>query len=92
MNFEEAVLKSKTLSQRPSNEDLLLLYSLYKQATDGEAPEKGDYNMFDFVAKAKHDAWLKLKGKSSENAKEEYIQLVASLFLKEKNNSLTAGL
>ena len=83
MNFEEAVALSKTLKEKPSNDILLELYSLFKQATEGDAPEKGDYNMFDFVDKAKHNAWLQQQGQSSESAKEKYVDLVTSLLAAE---------
>ncbi len=83
MNFEEAVALSKTLKEKPSNDVLLALYSLFKQATEGDAPEKGAYNMFDFVAKAKHNAWLELKGQSREISKEKYVNLVTSLLATE---------
>lgn len=83
MNFEEAVALSKTLKEKPANDVLLELYSLFKQATEGDAPEKGEYNMFDFVAKAKHTAWLALKGESPESAKEKYVDLVTRLLDKE---------
>ncbi|HNJ57777.1 MAG TPA: acyl-CoA-binding protein, partial [Chitinophagaceae bacterium] len=33
--FELAVTNSKTLTEKPNNEILLQLYSLYKQATEG---------------------------------------------------------
>lgn len=77
--FEAAVAESKSLSSKPSNETLLLLYSLYKQSTEGDAPEEGPSNPFDFVAKAKHNAWFELKGKTSEAAMNEYISLVGKL-------------
>ena len=77
--FEEAVTKSKALNKKPGNDILLQLYSLYKQATEGDAPDKGDYAMFDFVAKAKHDAWLKLKGLTKDAAMQQYIDLVHQL-------------
>lgn len=77
--FEAAVAASKTLSEKPSNEILLQLYSLYKQATEGNAPEEGPSNMFDFVGKAKHNAWAELKGKSADAAMQEYIDLVNKL-------------
>ncbi|MCR8556245.1 acyl-CoA-binding protein [Mucilaginibacter sp. BJC16-A38] len=76
--FEKAVADSKTLPTRPDNEILLRLYSLYKQATEGDiniAPP----GMFDFVAKAKYDAWLKLKGVKADDAMQQYINLVAQL-------------
>ena len=77
--FEQAVNDSKELTERPSNEMLLKLYSLYKQAAEGDAPEKGEYVMFDFVAKAKHEAWRQLKGIGKHEAMRQYIDLVNSL-------------
>ena len=76
--FEQAVADSKNLSERPSNETLLQLYSLYKQATEGDV--NGDApNMFDFVSKANYEAWSSLQGKSKEDAQREYIELVRKL-------------
>ncbi len=76
--FEQAVADSKSLSSKPSTETLLKLYSLYKQATEGDinAPEPG---AFDFVAKAKYEAWASIKGKSKDEAKKEYIDLIHKL-------------
>jgi diazepam-binding inhibitor (GABA receptor modulator, acyl-CoA-binding protein) len=76
--FDQAVADSKSLSDRPSNETLLQLYSLFKQATEGDANGEAP-NMFDFVAKAKYEAWSSLKGKSTEAAMQEYINLVNKL-------------
>jgi len=76
--FEQAVAESKALPDRPSNETLLQLYSLYKQATEGDATGEAP-NMFDFVAKAKYEAWLSLKGKSPEAAMKDYVALVEKL-------------
>jgi acyl-CoA-binding protein len=76
--FEQAVAASKTLPAKPSNETLLNLYSLYKQATEGDAGGEAP-NMFDFVAKAKYEAWSALKGKSKDAAMQEYIDLVKKL-------------
>jgi diazepam-binding inhibitor (GABA receptor modulator, acyl-CoA-binding protein) len=76
--FDQAVADSKSLPDRPSNESLLQLYSLFKQATEGDAT--GDApNMFDFVAKAKYEAWASLKGKPTETAMKEYTELVEKL-------------
>ncbi|WP_208094574.1 acyl-CoA-binding protein [Mucilaginibacter agri] len=79
-SFEKAVKESKELSKRPDNETLLKLYSLYKQATEGDMdPNTPTPGMFDFVNKAKHDAWKKLNGMSSEAAMDEYIKLYEQL-------------
>ncbi len=77
--FEKAVAASKQLPNRPDNSTLLKLYSLYKQATDGDAPASSDAGMFDIVAKAKYSAWDALRGKSSEAAMEEYVALYETL-------------
>lgn len=77
--FEEAVASSKTLGEKPSNEVLLQLYSLYKQSTSGDVNTEPPSNPFDFVNKAKYDAWTSLKGKSKENAMQEYVNLVNKL-------------
>jgi diazepam-binding inhibitor (GABA receptor modulating acyl-CoA-binding protein) len=79
--FESAVIDSKELPYRPDNEILLHLYSLYKQATEGDvniAPP----GMFEFIAKAKYDAWLKFKGIIPADAMQRYIDLVAELYTK----------
>jgi len=76
--FTQAVGESKELKDRPSNDTLLQLYSFYKQATEGDANGEAP-GMFDFVAKAKYDAWLALKGQSKEAAMQEYINLVGKL-------------
>jgi len=76
--FEHAAADSKNLAQRPDNATLLKLYSLYKQATEGDVniePPGG----FDFVNKAKYNAWEELKGKSRDDAMREYINVVNGL-------------
>jgi diazepam-binding inhibitor (GABA receptor modulating acyl-CoA-binding protein) len=77
--FTKAVADSKMLSEKPDNETLLKLYSLYKQATEGDNTSDGPANAFDFVAKFKHEAWAKLKGVSREDAMQQYVALVNSL-------------
>ncbi len=77
--FENAVANSKTLHEKPSNETLLQLYSLYKQASEGDVNTEAPANPFDFVAKAKYEAWESLKGTAKEKAMKEYIDLVLKL-------------
>lgn len=78
-SFEAAVAASKTLDTKPDNDVLLQLYSLYKQATEGDINVEPPANMFDFVGKAKYDAWNSLKGKSKDIAMQDYIDLVNQL-------------
>lgn len=77
--FDKAVADSQNLSDRPSNDTLLQLYSLYKQATEGDIHTDPPSNPFDFVAKAKFEAWAALKGKTREAAMQEYTNLVNKL-------------
>ena len=77
--FEQAKNDSKSFSERPSNETLLQLYSLYKQGAIGDVDTDPPSNPFDFVAKAKYEAWANLKGKTKEVAMKEYVDLVEKL-------------
>jgi acyl-CoA-binding protein len=77
--FDQAVSRSKSLTEKPGNDILLQLYSLYKQATEGDVNIDPPANAFDFVGKAKYNAWESLKGKSKEIAMQEYVDLVAKL-------------
>jgi diazepam-binding inhibitor (GABA receptor modulating acyl-CoA-binding protein) len=76
--FELAVAKVKTLTKSPSNENLLELYALFKQATVGDNNTEMP-GVFNLVGKAKWDAWTSKSGMSSEEAEKEYIALVARL-------------
>ncbi len=77
--FKNAAERSKTaITNRPSNEDLLKLYALYKQADEGDV--KGERpGGFDFKAIAKYNAWEELKGKPANEAMTDYIALVDRL-------------
>ena len=76
--FEAAVANSTKLSEKPDNQTLLKIYSLYKQATEGDnsSPKPG---FTDIVARAKWDAWNSLKGTSADEAKQQYIDLITEL-------------
>lgn len=76
--FEKAISESKSLPKKPSNDTLLKIYSLYKQATKGDVEGERPTG-FDFVNLAKYNAWDSLKGKNKEDAMQEYIHLVDSL-------------
>lgn len=76
--FEQAQADVKTLTERPSNDDLLALYAHFKQATDGDVSGKRP-GMLDMVGRAKYDAWAGLKGMSSEDAMQKYIAKVNEL-------------
>lgn len=77
-DFNAAVEQSKQLSRRPGNDELLDLYALFKQATEGDVSGERPGG-FDFKAIAKYDAWSSLKGLAKDQAMTGYIQLVEKL-------------
>jgi diazepam-binding inhibitor (GABA receptor modulating acyl-CoA-binding protein) len=79
--FIQAAKDVKNLTYKPSNDELLELYGLFKQSIVGDnaTPVPG---MFDLQGKAKHSAWLKLKGTAKDAAQQQYIALVKKLQLK----------
>jgi diazepam-binding inhibitor (GABA receptor modulator, acyl-CoA-binding protein) len=76
--FEQASVDVKGLKQRPSDNDMLALYALYKQATEGDVSGSKP-GFFDFVARAKYEAWEALQGTAAEKAMQRYIDKVRSL-------------
>ncbi len=73
-----ALVKSAEGDFKPSNELKLRMYCLYKQATQGDVTGEKP-GMFDFVARAKWEAWEGLKGLSAEEAMEQYVNEVDGL-------------
>ncbi len=76
--FEQAAQDSKSLSSRPDNDTMLQLYALYKQASQGDVSGKRPGRL-DMVGRAKYDAWEEIKGTSSEDAMQDYVDLVNQL-------------
>lgn len=76
--FDRAVVRSKELTTRPSNEDLLKLYSLFKQSSEGDVTGERPGG-FDFKGAAMYDAWQSIKGLAAEDAMEQYVALVNQL-------------
>lgn len=75
--FKQAQASSRNLPSQ-SNDNLLSLYALFKQATEGDVSGSKP-NMFDFKGAAKYDAWSSKKGLSKEEAMKQYVELVAKL-------------
>ncbi|WP_439640617.1 acyl-CoA-binding protein [Nevskia sp.] len=76
--FEQAQKDVKTLTKKPSNDDLLTLYSLFKQGSSGDVTGSRP-GMLDMVGRAKYDAWAGLKGTSTDEAMKKYIAKVKAL-------------
>jgi diazepam-binding inhibitor (GABA receptor modulator, acyl-CoA-binding protein) len=77
-DFEAAQARVKTLTSTPSPDELLELYALYKQGTQGDVTGSRP-GMLDFKARAKFDAWEKKRGLSGDAAQKAYVELVAKL-------------
>ncbi|QCD90909.1 acyl-CoA-binding protein [Vigna unguiculata] len=77
-DFELYATKAKTLPPTQTNEDLLIIYGLYKQATVGpvNTARPGMFNMKD---RAKWDAWKAVEAKSTDDAMNDYIIKVKQL-------------
>ena len=76
--FEDAAKRVQNLPKRPSNDVLLELYGLYKQATEGDVTGTRP-GMLDPRGRAKWDAWSSRKGMSAEEARAKYVALVERL-------------
>ena len=76
--FEEAQKRVKTLTAAPSNDNLLELYALYKQATVGDVSGSRP-GMMDFKGRAKFDAWTGKKGIAKDKAMDLYVTFVDKL-------------
>lgn len=76
--FEEAQQQVKRLATTPAADELLTLYALYKQATEGDVQGKRP-GMLDVKARMKFDAWTKQRGSSRDEAMQQYVDLVERL-------------
>jgi carboxylesterase len=72
--FGDAQVRIKQVASL-SNDVLLELYALYKQATVGDVT--GDRpGMLDLRGRAKYDAWARRKGLTADAAMTAYVALV----------------
>jgi diazepam-binding inhibitor (GABA receptor modulator, acyl-CoA-binding protein) len=76
--FEKAQELVNGLSRTPTQDELLSLYGLYKQAKAGDVSGKRP-GMLDLKGRAKYDAWAARRGMSREAAMQGYISLVDQL-------------
>ncbi|XP_067648820.1 acyl-CoA-binding protein-like isoform X2 [Haliotis asinina] len=76
--FNKAAEEVKNLKSKPSDDEMLEIYALYKQATVGDCntPKPG---MLDLKGKAKWTAWDGKKGMSQDEARVQYVAKVEEL-------------
>ena len=82
---DEAAEKLKTLTERPTNDEFLKLYALFKQATVGDN-KTSKPGMFDMKGQFKWKAWKEKNGTSQEDAADAYVALVNELLEKYKHS------
>lgn len=76
MRFERATKRAFELSTRPSNEKLLEMYALYKQANEGDCEGKPRGGLRE---RAKWKAWKSVAGTTEAEAMERYCEIVDTL-------------
>lgn len=76
--FEQCAKDVMNLKTDPTNEEMLEVYALFKQAMVGDCSTSCP-SFWDVKGKAKWNAWNAKKGVSSDLAKTSYIRLVGNL-------------
>ena len=76
--FAAAQERAQNLPARPGNQQLLELYALYKQATDGDLSGSRP-GLLDIKGRAKYDAWASPRGLSKDAVIKKYVALVDKL-------------
>ncbi len=77
-SFETAAKEVTKLAKRPSDAQMLELYALYKQSTEGDVSGERP-GMLNVAGRAKYDAWAKKKGLAKDKAMQGYVDYVAKL-------------
>ncbi|GAB1316678.1 hypothetical protein MFIFM68171_06888 [Madurella fahalii] len=79
--FRKAVIDSKKLTSKPSNDDLLEIYALYKVSNGEDFSAAAAPGMFDLKGKAKYNAWKKVvdDGITAEQAQEKYVAKIEEM-------------
>jgi len=79
--FDKACASVRALTRRPTDDELLGLYALYKQATVGDCNESRPM-VFNLKARGKYDAWHALRGMSTEKALQSYCRYASTIVKK----------
>tara|TARA_B100000459_G_C8490931_1_gene162943 strand:- start:238 stop:504 length:267 start_codon:yes stop_codon:yes gene_type:complete len=76
IKFKRASKRVWELSERPSNNQLLELYALFKQATEGDCQGKARGGLKE---RAKWKSWNAINGMSEAEAMDKYCSIVNQL-------------
>lgn len=77
-SFENAIEEIKKLDYM-SDTDKEFFYARYKQVTVGDNPEKESPSFFNFMGRAKWNAWNTCLGMSANQAATEYVKRASEL-------------
>ena len=77
--FTLAIESVRKLKTTPSDEDMLLLYGLYKQALYGNI-KSNQPNIFNVKERRKWSSWKSHAGKGSSKCKKEYIIMDETIY------------
>ncbi|VVU94402.1 Acyl CoA binding protein [seawater metagenome] len=80
--FLNAASVVQKLSQRPGDDEMLELYSYFKQAVAGDASDDSKPGILDFKGKAKWKAWKSRAGLNKHDSECKYISCVQLLINK----------
>ena len=77
--FQKYTQMVKLLPNRPSDNDLLILYGFYKQATIGDCNTPKPNSIFDMKETRKWNTWKSLENLDKESSMRNYINKVNEL-------------
>ena len=77
-----AVTKSKTLTQKPTDSELLHMYGMFKYVKEGNATGSAPNFLWDAAGNYKWNEWQKYDGRAQNDVREEYIAYVGTLVMK----------
>lgn len=80
--YAAAVTTSSTLTQKPTNEELLRLYGMFKYVKDGNASGSAPNIIWNASGNYKWHEWKKYDNRVADEVREEYIAYVNTLVAK----------
>ncbi len=75
LEFQKAATSVNSLTERPTDKQLLQLYGLYKQATVGDCNTTKP-SFINIKESSKWNSWTERKGLSKEDAMKKYVNVV----------------
>lgn len=88
-HFDEAAEAIKVHGKDISNDDKAKVYGLFKQAKVGDNKTEQP-SFYQLTEKAKWNAWTAEKGKSTEQAQHEYVEICLKYFPSDLKAKLSA--